>query len=457
VWKQKTTPPARSNGVVVKQLLKHIPRSLISEVMRDTGVVAKAREIWVFSLLCSMLFAQLTHAVGLNDVCDWLRLKQAILAGVRAMPPSRNGLSPANKVRPAEFMETLFWRVLERLQNLDPSFAAGKRGRGLLRRFRVRIHAVDSTVMELVANCMDWAKHRRRKAAAKRPLRLNLHSFLPSFAIVDPAGEHDNKRAREVCAGMAAGEIVLFDKAYVDSDHLADLDVRGVWWVTRAKDNMSFRVYRNLAKNEGKIVRDQMVRIDGGRVVRRVEAWVEVDGEDRLMVFITNNPTWSPASVCDLYRRRWDIEVFFKQVKRRSSSAPSSGTAPTLSAGRSSAPCWSAFSCVSRPTSPIGATASPDSSLSCGPPSGNAWTGAPSSAAMGQQVLHSKCSAPSNRRGCLDLRGVPRGLVGQHLPILSASQFRSAQKPQSLFSIPAPQSLVKSRGPLHFAASMGRL
>jgi hypothetical protein len=186
----------------------------------------------------------------------------------------------------------------------------------LLRRFRVRIHAVDSTVMELFANCMDWAKHRRRKAAAKMHLRLDLHSFLPSFAIVDTAGEHDNKRAREVCAGIAAGEIVVFDKAYVDFDHLADLDARGVWWVTRAKDNMSFRVRRNLVKNEGKIVRDQMVQIDGGRVVRRVEAWVEVDGEERLIIFITNNPNWSPTSVCDLYRRRWDIEVFFKQVKQ---------------------------------------------------------------------------------------------------------------------------------------------
>jgi hypothetical protein len=79
---------------------------------------------------------------------------------------------------------------------------------------------------------------------------------------------------------------------------------------------MSYRVLRTLAKNEGEILRDQMVRLSQGMVVRRVEAWVEVDGEERLMVFITNNPTWSPRSVCDLHRRRWDIEVFFKQVKQ---------------------------------------------------------------------------------------------------------------------------------------------
>jgi Transposase DDE domain/Domain of unknown function (DUF4372) len=314
---KKTTPPARSDIVVLKQLLKYIPRSLIGQVARETGAEAKARDFCVFSHLCAMLFARLTHALGLNDVCDWLRLKQTALAGVGAVRPSRNGLSHANKVRPAEFAEKLFWKVLAHLQSVQPSFGAGRKGRGLLRRFRVRVHAVDSTVMELVANCMDWAKHRRRKAAAKMHLRLDLQNFLPSFAIVETAGEHDNRRAREVCASIAEGEVVIFDKAYVDFAHLTDLDSRGVWWVTPAKDNMSYRVVRPLQKNEGKIVKDQMVCLaKEGIIVRRVEAWVEVDGQERLMVFITNNPTWSPRTVCDLYRRRWDIEVFFKQIKQ---------------------------------------------------------------------------------------------------------------------------------------------
>jgi hypothetical protein len=106
-------------------------------------------------------------------------------------------------VRSADFIETLFWSVLAHLQNIQPGFASGKKGKGLLHRFKVRIHAVDSTVMELVANCIDWAKHRRRKAAAKMHLRLDLHSFLPSFAVVDTAAHLDNRRALEVCAGIA--------------------------------------------------------------------------------------------------------------------------------------------------------------------------------------------------------------------------------------------------------------
>jgi hypothetical protein len=313
------TTPARSNVVVLKQILNLIPRGLINRHARETGVEDKARTFTVLSHLSAMLFAQLSHAMGLNDVCDWLRLKSGVLARFGVTPPSKNGLSNANKERDAEFVEKLFWSTLGHLQHASPGFAAGRKGKGLLRRFKVRVHAVDSTVIQLVANCMDWAKHRRRKAAAKVHLRLDLHSFLPNFAIVDTAGEHDNKRAREVCATILSGEIVIFDKAYVDFEHLSDLCARGVWWVTRAKDNMKYRVVRNLSKGHENIVKDQIIALQGkhkGMKLRRVEAWVEVDGAWRLMVFITNNMEWSPCSVCDLYRRRWDIEVFFKQVKQ---------------------------------------------------------------------------------------------------------------------------------------------
>ncbi len=310
-------------------MLKFIPRSLIQQAARETGVEVKARSYSVLSHLGTMLFVQLAHALSLNDVCDWLRLKARAIAAFGLTPPSRNNLSHSNKVRDAKFAELVFWRTLAHLQHCEASFGrprpgGGSGGRSLLHRFKVRIHAVDSTVMELVANCLNWAKHRRRKAAAKMHLRLGLQSFLPTFAIVDTAGEHDNKRAREVCAGLEEGEVVVFDKAYVDFEHLHDLDARGVQWVTRAKDNFRYRAVRNLpVKKGGQVVKDQIVRLTGtkfphrkGWTLRRVEAWVEVEGELRLMVFITNNPAWSARSVCELYRARWDIEVFFKQVKQ---------------------------------------------------------------------------------------------------------------------------------------------
>ena len=118
--------------------------------------------------------------------------------------------------------EKLFWQTLDYLQGLSPGFAGGRRPQFAFR-FKRMIHVVDSTTIQLVANCMDWAKHRRRKAAAKCHVRLNLQSLLPRFAIVDTARFSDVKKAWELCAGLLAGEIVIFDKAYVDLKHLFEL------------------------------------------------------------------------------------------------------------------------------------------------------------------------------------------------------------------------------------------
>lgn len=147
--------PTRANVTVLKQILNLIPRGMINRHAIETGVEGKARSFSALSHLSAMLFAQLSHAMGLNDVCDWLRLKSATLKRFGVTPPSKNGLSHANKERSADFVEKLFWSVLDHLQHASPDFASGRKGKGRLWRFKVKIHAVDSTVMQLVANCMD--------------------------------------------------------------------------------------------------------------------------------------------------------------------------------------------------------------------------------------------------------------------------------------------------------------
>lgn len=270
-----------------------------------------------------MLYAQLTHAIGLNDVCDGLRHHAGWLARIRgATPPSRNGFSHANKVRDAAMAEKLFWNVLAHLQSLQPRFGTGRRG--LAHRFRRVIHVVDSTTIQLIASCMDWAKHRRRKAAAKCHLRLDLQSLLPRFAIVDTARDNDNARSRELCAGIRAGEIVIFDRAYVDFAHLFGLLIREVFWVTRTKTDIQFTVVkRRITRPEGRILRDDEVvltteksRGEYPNRMRRVTARIELDGKEVEMEFLTNNFDWAPSTVADLYRCRWQIEVFFKQIKQ---------------------------------------------------------------------------------------------------------------------------------------------
>jgi hypothetical protein len=314
--------PTRSNFNILRQICNHIPAHVVPKIARDTGAEDKSRSFKPWSHVVSLIYAQLAHSIGLNDLCDSLQLHSGPLGSLRgATAPSRNGLSNANRERPAEMAEQLFWQVLGHLGEQTPDFVAGGR-RGAAFRFKMPIHVVDTTVMELVANCLDWAQHRRRKAAAKTHMRLNLQSLLPNFVIIDTAGEHDNKRARELCAGVKSGEIVLFDKGYVDFGHLGDLHERGIFWVTRAKDNLAYDVVRAMPQSKDeKILKDEIITLrnpnqPGPELMRRVVALVEIEGQEREMTFLTNNLEWSPRSVADLYRCRWQIEVFFKQIKQ---------------------------------------------------------------------------------------------------------------------------------------------
>lgn len=319
-----TKQPSRRHVTVLRQLVELIPPHLVPKLARETGADRQARTFSAWSHVVTMLYAQVSHALGLNDVCDALRLQVSALWAVRrATPPARNTLSHANKTRACGLSEKLFWAMLAHLQSLHRGFGRGG-DKGLNWRFRRAIHVVDATTIQLVASCMDWAKHRRRKAAAKCHLRIDLQSFLPRFAIIDPAREHDSTRAAELCAGLQDGEIVLFDKAYLHFAHLWSLAERGVIFVTRAKDNLTARVKKRLpAHADPRILRDELIvlighyaRRDYPGVLRRVTALIEVDGIEREMVFLTNNLTWSPRTVADLYRCRWSIETFFKQLKQ---------------------------------------------------------------------------------------------------------------------------------------------
>ena len=316
--------PTRSKYATLQQVCQLIPPHLVPKLATRFGVDKKARTFSPWAHLVALLYAQLAHALSLNDVCDALKNHDAKLFAIRrANAPSKNALSHANRNRDPRMAEQLFWETLDALNRQSPRFA-GRRYRGMPRRFKRTVRAVDSTAIKLVANCMDWAKHRRRKAAAKLHLQLDLQTFLPAFAVVDIAKRSDPAYAHEMCANLKDGEIVTFDKAYVDFAHLFDLDGRGVFWVTRAKDNMDWRcVERLIKKPNGNILRDDLVVLKGAtsrkkypQRFRRVAALVEVDGELTEMTFITNNLAWAASSIADLYKSCWAVEVFFKEIKQ---------------------------------------------------------------------------------------------------------------------------------------------
>ena len=317
--------PSKRSVTVLGQLFKLIPRNLIPKLADKHGVSKKCRQFSSTSHVLALMHAQLSHSASLNDTCDCLRNHRGVLGRIReAVAPSRNGLSNANRVRNADMAEDLFWSVLDELKRMCPGFATqGRHYCGIPHRFNRVINIVDSTTIQLLANCLDWAKHQRRKAAAKMHLLLNLGSFLPRFAVVKSASSCDSVESHELCAHVRAGEIVIFDKAYVDYVHLRALDERGVFWVTRAKENIHYEVVGQHTKPKGHIIRDVVIRLKDYKTRRKhpenlrlVEAVVEVDSKPRVMSFITNNMQWAPSSICDLYKSRWGIEVFFKEIKQ---------------------------------------------------------------------------------------------------------------------------------------------
>ena len=332
--KKEKPAPSRQQGTVLRQLVDRIPTFLVARLARKYGVDAKARSFDPWSHLVAMLYGQLAHALSLNDICDALRLWATPLRALRgATPPSRNGLSHANKVRDWRMAHDLFWEVLNHLEQSHPCFGRGTT-RGLAWRFRRTIHVVDATVIPLLAKCLPWAEHKRRKAAAKCHLRLSLRSLLPVCAIVDTAREHDTRRAVELCAGLRPGEIVVFDKAYNVAGHLRELDERGVFFVTRAKENVVYKVKKRRPHDQDQgIIRDEVVVL-GGQVasadypgqLRRVTARVLIDGKEEILVLLTNNFAWAATSIAELYRCRWQIEAFFKQMKQTLQLADFLGT-----------------------------------------------------------------------------------------------------------------------------------
>jgi len=336
---------------VLGQIFKQIPAKLIEKLKNKYKI--QTRSFSETSHVAAMIFAQLSHALSLNDICDCLKFHKGYLAQIRdCTPPSRNGLAHANAKRDAALAEELFWTVLADIKGKYPEFISGSRHYpGMPWRFKRAIHLVDSTTIQLIAKCMDWAKHRQQKAAAKMHLDLDLKSFLPNFAIVNRAKDSDPKMAWALCAPIRAGEIVVFDKAYVDFEHLNQLHQRGVTWVTRAKENMCFKVVRQQLNAEefqqaqhmletktfvGQqplVLSDCHIRLSKENTYekypeefRMITARVIQDGKANVMTFITNNFDWSAYSICDLYLARWGIEVFFKEIKQTLQLADFLGT-----------------------------------------------------------------------------------------------------------------------------------
>jgi transposase len=283
-----------------------------------------ARGFSCWGQFVAMLFCHLGRAQSLREICGGLAASEGKLRHL-GLPdaPKRSTLAYANEHRPWQLYRTVFYQLLSRCRSV-----AGTHGF----RFKNKLLTLDATLIELCASVFDWAQYRRTKGAVKLHLLLDHQGLLPSFALVTEGRVHESRVARSL--RFEPGTIVVFDRGYADYDWFAALDVEGVSFVTRLKENADYGVVeRRPVPEKGAVRRDEIIFLyqaaRGGHrdlFLRRIEVWEEE--LQRVLVFLTNHRGFAASTIAAIYRQRWQIELFFKALKQNLRIKTFVGTSP---------------------------------------------------------------------------------------------------------------------------------
>ena len=298
------------------QLLREIPRFEFERLVRKHGAERHAKGFTCWNQLVSMLFCHLAGADSLREICNGLAccLGKLVHLGVERMP-NKSTLSYANANRPAELYEDLMWTMLGRFRS------SGQLSGGRHRfRFKNKLFSLDSTIISLCLSLFPWASFRRAKGGVKVHVLLDHSDYMPAFAVISDAKKHDVKVAKSL--RFNPGSIVAMDRAYNDYQLFAAWTERDVSFVTRMKDNALYEVVerRRVPLNRN-ILFDDIIRLTGVKasekcphLLRRVVVW---DGEnDREIVLLTNHLEFGATTIAEIYKDRWQIELFFKALKQ---------------------------------------------------------------------------------------------------------------------------------------------
>lgn len=296
------------------QVLKLVDRTAFERSVRSLQVEKHAKGFSCWDQFVSMLFCQMGAAHSLSEICGGLKTALGKLShlGLSAAP-AKSTLAYANSTRTWELYRSVFDQLLSKSQIL----AATHRRKF---RFKNPLYSLDATTIDLCLKVFDWAKFRRTKGAIKLHLLLDHQGYLPCWGHVTDGSVHEVKVAQKM--DFPADSIVVLDRAYLDFDLLARWTFQGVWWVTRAKTNMAYKVVKCLrVPKDGNIVKDQLVQLTGFRShssypkeIRRVVIWD--DEKKRELVFLTNHVGFAASTVAAIYKERWQIELFFKALKQ---------------------------------------------------------------------------------------------------------------------------------------------
>ncbi len=297
------------------QLLGEVSRGDFQTLVSRHKAERYAKGFSSWTQLVAMLFSQLAQADSLRDICNGLACCLGKLShlGVEASP-RRSTLSYANAHRPAALFEEMFWTTLGRFRS------TGRLGQHKPFRFKNHLASLDSSTISLCLALFPWASYRRAKGGVKLHVLLSHDDYLPEYAVLTDARQHDIRAARHV--PLRPDSIVVMDRGYNDYALFARWCEEGIFFVTRMKDSTAYTVVKRRAlPRHRNILSDEEIELlptgAGAKCpyrLRRVVVWDPKD--EREIVLLTNHLGFGATTLSDIYRDRWKIELFFKALKQ---------------------------------------------------------------------------------------------------------------------------------------------
>jgi hypothetical protein len=299
--------------LVFAQLMEHLPWQTFRRIVERHGGDRRVREFSCANQFRCMAFAQLTYRESLRDIETCLRAHSAKLyhLGIRGSV-ARSTLADANESRDwrihAELAQHLI-RIARRLY-VDEPFGVD---------LKDTVYALDSTTIDLCLALFPWASFRSTKAAIKLHTLIDLRGNIPSFIHISDGKLHDVNVLDELLP--EPGAFYVMDRGYLDFERLHRLHLAGAFFVTRAKSNLkATRRYSHPVDRSTGLICDQTItltvfysKVGYPEPLRRIRFKTD---EGKTLVFLTNNFALPAITITELYRCRWQVELFFKWIKQ---------------------------------------------------------------------------------------------------------------------------------------------
>ena len=311
---------------VLAQLMDLVPKHEFDKCVRRYGGDKHVRRLSCYGQFLAMCFAQLTGRDSLRDIEICLRAvgRKLYHAGLRG-PVPRSTLADANEKRD--------WRIFaDFAQVLIAQATRQYAGEPMGVELEGAAYALDSTTVDLCLGLFPWAKYKQTRGGVKMHTLLALRGNLPSLVVITPAHVHDVNVLAELA--FEPGALYVMDRGYVDFTQFHRIHQAPAFFLTRAKRNLKFRRRTSAPadKNTGVrfdqtgVLADPVSRRRYPDTLRRVGYRDPETGQP--LVFLTNNSVLSAPDVAQLYRRRWQVELFFRWIKQHLRIKAFYGTSP---------------------------------------------------------------------------------------------------------------------------------